>query len=392
MEFNIWWVFPVFVISILFVLLVIPAIVKTAGRMNLYDSSDDRKVHIGNVPRLGGITFLPGIIMSLLLFISVMSIDESVIMSLKGSSVIECMMVGAGCVVLYLTGILDDLFNVSYKTKFVMQIIASCLMCASGLLITDLHGLFGIHHLNTVVSFLLTMVIIVLIINSINLIDGIDGLASGLCIMGVLGYSYMFHLHGMDVFVLLASSMLGVLAMFYIFNTKGKSGVTKIFMGDTGSLTMGYLLAFLAIKLCCVEYSGSLIPEGVNMVYAASLILVPVMDVFRVFFSRIRHGLSPFRPDKRHIHHKFMAIGLSMKMTRLVIFALSICFFALNMILYGIMGWNINLVILFCAVLWLVMNILITRKMVRLVLAGDETALRYAELGQGLPVTIKRRN
>lgn len=392
MVFNIWWVLPVFAISLLFGLVVIPAIVRIANRMNLYDSSGERKVHVGNIPRLGGITFLPAIALSMLVSLSVLSFLHPGVPEPEEDSLIEFMMVTSGCVVLYLTGILDDIFGVSYRAKFIMQIIASGLMCASGLLITDLHGVFGIHQLHPALSLPLTMFIVVLIINSINLIDGIDGLASGLCIVGTIGYSVLFHKYGMDLIVLLAASMLGILVMFYFYNTKGKRGLSKIFMGDTGSLTMGYLLSFLAVKLCSVKDVGNQIPEDVNMVYAASIVLIPVMDVFRVFFSRIRRGLSPFRPDKRHIHHKFMALGLGMTKTRYAIFIISLSFLALNMVLYGIAGWNINLVILLCALLWLVMNALITRRMVRLVLAGDITALKYAELGQGLPATKSRRN
>ena len=137
----------------------------------------------------------------------------------------------------------------------------------------------------------LTIVVIVLIINSINLIDGIDGLASGLCIMGTAGYSVVFFHRDMNIFMLLAAAMLGLLIVFYLYNTLGKPGVLKTFMGDTGSLTMGFLLAFFAIKLTSIDnrmFGGS--NDGSYFIYALSLLLIPVMDVFRVFFARIRDG------------------------------------------------------------------------------------------------------
>lgn len=393
MDLKIFWFLPVFFVSLLFVAFVIPAIVRTANRMNLYDVVDDRKVHVGNVPRLGGIAFLPAILFSLLLLISVFSLYSPRELTLSYGPITEVMLVSAGCVILYLTGIMDDLVGISYKSKFAMQIFSSILICASGLWISNLYGIFGIHSLHPLIGIPLTILVIVLIINSINLIDGIDGLASGLCILGTFGYSLVFYLRDMNIHLLLSSSMLGVLVMFYLYNTLGKRGVNKTFMGDTGSLTMGFLVAFFAIKLCCIEKTTS-IPTAGNgsyMVYSLSLVLIPVMDVFRVFLARIRNGKSPFFPDKRHIHHKFMALGFSMRQTRYIIFGLSLLYFCMNVVLFDVFKLNINIVILICATMWILMNLLITRLVCRLILANDPVALRYAEVGYGIQFPKRRR-
>lgn len=391
MEFKLWWFLPVFIISLLFVAIVIPAIVKTANKMNLFDSVDDRKVHKGKVPRLGGIAFLPAVMFSLLIVISVMSIYFPRDFYLHYGPITEVMSALAGCVLLFLTGIVDDVIGVTYKIKFIVQILAAGLMCASGLWLSDLHGIFGINELHPAVAISLTMVIVVLIINSINLIDGIDGLASGLCIMGTMGYSVIFFINDMNIYLLLSASMLGCLVMFYLYNTLGKPGKTKIFMGDTGSLTMGFLLAFFAIKVGSLATDPNSDTSDFYFVYAVSVLLIPVMDVFRVFFARLRDGIGPFYPDRRHIHHKFLALSFSMRQSRYIIFAISLFFFSMNMVLCLHWKLNINLLILVNAVIWISMNLLITHTVLKLKGRHDPVAESFMDLGKRIIINRKRR-
>ena len=392
MDFKLWWFLPVCLISAGFVAIVLPAIVRTANKMNLYDSQDERKVHIGNVPRLGGVSFVPAILFSRLMVISAMSIYSPVNLTFNYGPITEVMLAMAGCVILYLVGIMDDIIGVSYKYKFLAQILAAILICTSGLWIKDLHGLFGIHALHPLLGIPLTLVIIVLIINSINLIDGIDGLASGLCIMGTVGYSVVFFHKDMNIYMLLAAAMIGLLVIFYLYNTLGKPGVIKTFMGDTGSLTMGFLLAFFAIKLTTIDrpmFGGQ--NDGSYFIYAVSVLMIPVMDVFRVFFARIRDAKGPFFPDKRHIHHKLMALGFSMRQTRYLIFSMSIFFFALNMFIYAYLGWNINILVLIDAVLWITMNICISKRVSYLRSKNDPIALKFSEIGVGYKFKRRKR-
>ena len=392
MEFKIWWFLPVFLISAAFVAIVLPAIVRTADKMNLYDTQDERKVHKGNVPRLGGISFVPAILFSLLMVIAAMSIYSPLSLYFKYGPITEVMLAMSGCILLYLVGIIDDVVGVSYKHKFYIQIMASILICLSGLWIKNLHGIFGINELTPFIGIPLTILVIVLIINSVNLIDGIDGLASGLCIMGTIGYSVVFFHRDMNIYMILAAAMLGLLLVFYLYNTLGNPGVNKTFMGDTGSLTMGYLLSFFAIKLSSINqpmFASN--DDGAYFVYALSVILIPVMDVFRVFFARIRDAKGPFFPDKRHIHHKIMALGFSMRQTRYLIFSISIAFFTLNMLIYCYWGLNINLLILIDSIIWITMNMLISRKVRLLRESNDPVALKYSEIGSGLKFKRRKR-
>ena len=385
MEFSILWYIPVFLVSLVFVAVVIPSIVKVANKINLFDVQDGRKVHKGNVPRLGGISFLPAILFTLLIVVAVMvRLLPPDIHGLYYVPMTEIMMAAAGCVLLYLAGIMDDVIGVSYRSKFIIQILAALLICCSGLYISDLYGILGIHSLHPVIGVPLTIVIIVFIINSINLIDGIDGLASGLCILSCIGYALMFNYLEMSMNLVLTVSMIGVLFMFYLYNTFGKPGKTKIFMGDTGSLTMGFIIAFFAIKLCC--FNEFLADEPLTgpmlFVYAISVIFVPVMDVFRVFFARICDGRSPFYPDKRHIHHKFLALGYTMRQTRWIIFAMSFAFFAMNVSLSFIAMVNINVVIIADILAWILLNMLISSRVRRLQSQHNEIAESFVDVGK----------
>lgn len=389
MHFSILWYIPIFVLSLVFVAIVIPAIVSVADKIHLYDIQDGRKVHQGEVPRLGGISFLPAILFTLLTVLAIMTrfLPESIHVSY--APITEIMMAAAGCVLLYLVGLMDDTIGVSYRSKFIVQFLAALLLCCSGLYISDLHGILGIHTLPAVLGVPLTVLVIVFIINSINLIDGIDGLASGLCILGALGFIAMFQKLTMAMNLVLAMSMLGVLVMFYIYNTLGKRGKTKIFMGDTGSLTMGFLLAFFAIELCCFKWDrvdlallGETEPFYTGdqlFVYGISLIIVPVLDVFRVFYSRIRDGKSPFKPDRRHIHHKFLALGFSMRQARWTIFSMSILLWALNVLMSFVLCWNVNVIIAVDLALWVAFNLYISRCVRMRQLMHDAVAEKFED-------------
>lgn len=392
MHFSILWYIPIFVLSLVFVAIVIPAIVSVADKIHLYDTQDGRKVHQGEVPRLGGIAFLPAILFTLLAVLAIMTrfLPES--LHVTYAPITEIMMAAAGCVLLYLVGIMDDVIGVSYRSKFIVQFLAAVLLCCSGLYISDLHGVFGIRSVSPFIGVPLTVLITVFIINSINLIDGIDGLASGLCIFSVLGFAVMFHKLTMAMNLVLAMSMLGVLVMFYLYNTLGKRGKTKIFMGDTGSLTMGFLLAFFTIELCCFKWDrvdlallGKTEPFYTGdqlFVYGISLVIIPVLDVFRVFYSRIRDGKSPFKPDRRHIHHKFLAMGFSMRQARWSIFAMSFVLCALNILMSFVLCWNINIIIVIDLVIWVVFNLYISKCVRERKLRHDAIAEQFEDVGK----------
>jgi UDP-N-acetylmuramyl pentapeptide phosphotransferase/UDP-N-acetylglucosamine-1-phosphate transferase len=148
-----------------------------------------------------------------------------------------------------LTGITDDLIGVRYRQKFVIQILCACFFSIAELWINDLYGLLGIYAIPNWIGIPFTILTIVFITNAINLIDGIDGLASGLSSVALLVFGLLFIEKGLWMYSMLAFSTLGVLVPFFYYNVFGNAErARKIFMGDTGSLTLGYILSFLAIK------------------------------------------------------------------------------------------------------------------------------------------------
>lgn len=302
----------VFLLSVLFSSLLIPRILVLAFRKRLFDAPDERKVHSQSIPRLGGLSFVPTLLFSLS-FVAGLCSRFGWKLSLAGSThmVPEFLMLVCGLTLLYLAGIKDDLVGLRYRTKFMIQFLAASFLPLSGLWLHDFHGLFGLHSLSPWAGIPLTLFAVVFIINAINLIDGIDGLASGLSSIALVLSGYLFVSAGLACYAMLAFSTLGVLLPFFYYNVFGRpEHCRKIFMGDTGSLTLGYILSFLSI-----QYAAGMPPaipgkEG-TLLIAFSALLVPLLDVVRVMGVRIRHGRHLFRPDKNHIHHKFLAMGFT---------------------------------------------------------------------------------
>lgn len=344
----------------------LPNIVRIAVKNDLFDLPDERHIHKGKVPRLGGVAFLPAMILAVLVvFTMYASFAGSVTAEDFFLPMRQFLIAGIGAVIMYLTGVADDLAGVRYRHKFMAQIVAAALMCVSGVWINNLHGFLGFHAIPMWLGVPLTILVTMLIINSINLIDGIDGLASGLCILGVGAFAAVFIRHGFSRFSIVAFSAIGCLLPFYAYNVFGTvERNNKIFLGDTGSLFMGYLLAFFAIKTTTIIPISAETNQSFYLVFAYSLLMLPVFDVLRVFMKRIRRTRNPFLPDKTHIHHKFLAIGCSMRQARWVIFLIAALFFGMNIILCHF-GLNINLIVLLDIIIWCSYHMLLTRMIMK---------------------------
>lgn len=351
-------------ISVLFGMVIIPRILVISHKKRLYDVPDSRKVHTTPVPRLGGLSFFPVILMSMCLVIGFRlyswSTDSS---SLSFYMLYEYLFLFVGITLLYLVGVCDDLVGVGYRYKFVVQIMAALLLVMSGNWFNSLDGLFGIYSLPAWVGIPFTVFIVVYITNAINLIDGIDGLASGLCCIALSVLSLMFFISGQYVYALLAVCTLGVLMPFWCYNVFGNENRGhKLFMGDAGSLTLGYVISFLIIHM---SVASELSPELSNpyTVIAFSTVLVPLFDVIRVVLHRLREHKNPFLPDKNHFHHKLLRTGMRVRMVMVSIIAVSAFFIILNSLLV----WTIDITLLFIlnifcwTFLHLVLNKLIKR-------------------------------
>ena len=372
-------ILSVFFLCVFFAGIVIPQILLIAFRRRLFDEPDERKIHQCVVPRLGGMAFKPVVFFSFILLLALnVSSGHDELLKEIGAEALPLAYAFCAIIMLYLVGIADDLIGVRYRAKFFIQIVCGIMLVAGGVELSDLHGMLFIHTMPSWISIPLTIFVTVFIINAINLIDGIDGLASGLCCIAFLFYGLTFIWFHQYLYAMLAFATLGVLIPFYYYNVFGKAEKgRKIFMGDTGSLTIGIMLCFLSMQVSHLSATTS--PHHFNpFVMAFAPLLVPCFDVVRVYLHRVRNGKNPFLPDKNHIHHKLLAIGMRQRTAMVTIVLSSIVLTFLNILFSAYI--NSSLLLCMDIALWTMANIHITRKIRRLAITRkDSPVISFVE-------------
>ncbi len=353
----------------------IPQILIIAYRKRLFDSHDERKIHDGAVPRLGGIAFVPGIIFSVLLILGLgVKCNANEIREVMMQGEVGLFFLLCSLMLLFLLGIADDLVEVRYRAKFIFQIIAGILTIASGIWIADLHGFLGLQTIPDWIGWMLTVFAIVYIINALNLIDGIDGLAGSIAFLTLAYFGAAFYDADYYIYSMVAFGGAGGLLPFIYFNMYGSSKKNnKIFMGDTGSLTLGMVIAFLAVEFTNIREQGNVFADLNPITVAFSPLIIPILDQCRVFFHRIIRRRNPFMPDRCHIHHKLLDLGLTGRQTLTIILIADIGFVGLNWGL-SIAGINVNWIVLTDLLIWTIGNILLT-KSIRTIEKKEKTVL-----------------
>lgn len=320
-----------FILSIVCGFIFIPEILNFCKKKNLYDIPNARKVHKNAIPRLGGLSFLPSMLIASIITIVILA------HTLNGRKIevsLWSLYFLASLIIIYSVGLIDDIFGLKPVTKFVAQIIAAGFLPFSGLYINTLYGLFGIHEIPFIIGAPLTVLLIVFIDNAMNLIDGIDGLSGGLSLIALSGFYYCFLREGLWSYFILIAGLMGVLIPYLYFNIWGNpDNNRKIFMGDSGSLTLGFILGFLLIKFsmdnpCVMPFRKD------SLLLSYTLLIVPAFDVVRVIIVRIHHHKPIFCADKNHIHHKLMRSGMNPHQALVTILLFSIFYIAFNIILY----------------------------------------------------------
>lgn len=341
----------------------IPQILLISFRKKLFDESDERKIHKGAVPRLGGIAFTPVILfsMALLYGTGLLLGYGNLLGSLSGEG--RALAFGFCCILtLFIIGMADDLIGIRYTAKFTVQVLCALMLLAGGVWINDMHGLLGFHSLPAWLGYPFTVLVVVFIINAVNLIDGLDGLASGLCGVAALFYGVMFLIFEEYICAVLSFATFGVLVPFYYYNVFGDvKKQKKIFMGDTGSLTLGMILSILSIKLMqCGNFEGKTFTTPNIFILAYSPLFVPCFDVVRVYLHRVRNHQNPFLPDKNHIHHKLLALGMGQRTAMMTIVLGSCAFTLINIVLS--LCVEVTLLVVADIVAYTVLNMWLTRK------------------------------
>lgn len=303
----------------------IPIIIRVAKEKKLFDEPDERKLHVDTIPTLGGLGIFAGFILASLLG------SPQIAPPLPGY---ELQYFAAAAIIIFFLGMKDDILILPASKKMAGQLIAAAILIKFGsTYINDMQGFLGIYQIPNVASIVLSAFTIIVITNSFNLIDGVDGLAGSLGALTSLIFGIYFYQTEHLAFAVLSFSLMGALLAFLIYNFSP----AKIFMGDTGSLLVGLTNAFLAIKFINVAATPNAnVQISAAPAIAFAVLMIPLFDTLRLFTLRILQRRSPFSPDRNHLHHLFLEIGLSHRSTTLIYVVSNIGFILLAYCLQGL--------------------------------------------------------
>ena len=334
------YLLEIFLANLITTFLLIPRIRNTTLKLGYTDTPDARSSHQNTVPTFGGIAFYVSLILTL--FMLQKEYDNAIIITLLVSISI-----------LFFTGFKDDLRNSSPKAKLFGQLLAvSLLMLHSEFYISSLHGLFGIYEMPPIIGVPFSVFLFISIINAYNLIDGIDGLASMVGIVAAFSFGVLFYHLDLYFYTGICVAIISMLFAFLRFNFSTKK---KIFMGDTGSLTIGFVLGILGMRLMTLDFETvSLIgiPRSGILLLVLTILIVPTFDVSRVIFIRLIKKMSISSPDRNHIHHILIDAGLTHKKASLLLGFV-------NIFLVGLMYFSIKLIGLYTSISFLALILLL---------------------------------
>ena len=286
-------------LSIVLSLISMPLIIKFCKKFSLYDYQSARKIHSGNIPRLGGIGIVISFLISAIIFLLVS----------KDISASKSLPILISTTIIFLFAILDDLLNLPAIVKLIVQLIAVSIVCFNGYRFTQIFGF----KLPTVVSFILTFGWILGLVNAYNLIDGLDGLCGTLSITVVFTLGILFSISNNSeagICFILCGSIFG----FLCYNWPP----AKLFMGDNGSQFLGFMIATIPL------YTSSDVFEHNKFLIMVVLTSFPVFDTIAAIWRRLRDKKPIMSPDRSHLHHKLLNLGYSSKQVLILIFCLQI--------------------------------------------------------------------
>ena len=300
------------VAALIIALMSMPLIIKLAHRYQAFDHPEDRKLHEVPMPTLGGISFSLALI-CIMLFL----LEYNIVIALF-----------CGLLVVLITGILDDMFHLNPGIKFLAQIFASLLFIyLSGYSLHTFGDLLGLGEWTTGrYHVAVTVFCMIGVINAMNFIDGLDGLAGGISLIACLFLAGFSWLCGDEITLLLVLAPAGGLAGFLYFNRHP----ARIYMGDTGSLVLGFLLSAYCVALVNI-------PDCDNRMLPVSMAIImglPIVDAILVMTNRMIHAKNPFYPDNTHIHHRLMRITCNYRLTVWILYAL--------MASCGVLAWLVR--------------------------------------------------
>jgi UDP-GlcNAc:undecaprenyl-phosphate/decaprenyl-phosphate GlcNAc-1-phosphate transferase len=316
-----------FLVACFVAVISIPVIIKISELKSLMEKPGERRAHTTPTPTFGGIAIYAGILIAYFLW---PSIDQT--------DVYRTTLSVAGMTILFFIGIKDDLVGIDPNKKILFQVMAALILIFFGDLRVDyLYGILGFYHIPPFFGIILTCFIFIALTNALNLIDGIDGLAGGIAMIASVTFGGWFLLTNHFAMASLAFTLAGALIGFLRFNF---SKTSKIFMGNTGSLILGFLLAFFAVRFVNLNVSFRYEPTAFfnAPIIAIVILIIPIFDTLRVFLVRILSGRSPFSADRNHMHHILLDSGLSHIQTTVILCGTSL----VNTVLFFMLHRNIT--------------------------------------------------
>lgn len=322
------------IISLLITLTAIPVIINISRLKDLMATIEQRSSHEELTPTLGGIAIFAATLITYFIWDTP---SESHELHLTFSALI----------ILFFLGIKDDILILSPTKKLLIQIAASALVIGlSNLRIINFYGLLNITHIPFTYGLILTIFIFITLINAFNLIDGIDGLAGMVGLLISSMYIYMFYKNNEYSYAILSSALSGSLIGFLRYNWSTKN---KIFMGDTGSLIVGFLISVFSIKYIYINSTYIVNPQldKNSPMMVICILLIPIFDTLRMFIIRIKEGRSPFIGDRKHLHHLLIDNGLSHVEASVMLVSCNLLFIIIYVFFLDTFSINRLLLILF---------------------------------------------
>ncbi|MBI4932070.1 MAG: undecaprenyl/decaprenyl-phosphate alpha-N-acetylglucosaminyl 1-phosphate transferase [Bacteroidetes bacterium] len=344
------------------VLLSTPSLIKVAILKRLFDEpSEERKLHKRVIPTIGGVIIFAGTFFSFVLWFpsdNLLDIDvgsstylrNALALEVTKSALNDFKYILATVFVLFFVGVKDDIIGTSPIKRLAAHVlVALMIVLMADIRIKSMYGIFSVDEIPFWSSIFISLFAIIVIINAVNFIDGIDGLAAGIGFIASMIFGIWFYMAHDIVMSLLSFSLAGSLFAFLFFNFSP----AHIFMGDSGSTTIGLMLSVLAIKAIGTpnaDVSDSIIGEIHRPVFVMAVLSYPLIDTLRIFVYRTVKGVSPFEADKNHIHHALLDSGMSHRMISLSLYGANLLIITLAVLLRGMTPTTLFIVIFFSAV------------------------------------------
>jgi UDP-N-acetylmuramyl pentapeptide phosphotransferase/UDP-N-acetylglucosamine-1-phosphate transferase len=309
-----------FFLSLFISSVLIPSLIDIARAKSYMDEPNSRTSHHDTTPTMGGIAIFIGSVIAFLMFVSVDAMPAF-------------QYILAGVLIIFFIGFKDDIIGISPYKKLLGQVIAALIVIEFGrILLTNLHGLFYIYPITYNFGLVLSVITIIGITNCFNLMDGIDGLSASLSILACTAFGIWFYYTGNYDWTVLCAGVTGATIAFLYFNIFSKR--YKIFMGDTGSLLLGFVISIIAIRFneASVGVAGPFAVQAAPSV-SIGFLMIPIFDTLRVFITRMVKNKPPFSPDRTHIHHYLLDLGFSHRKATLILTLTGLFFIVLSILL-----------------------------------------------------------